>query len=68
MTMNLRPGSTLLLKVRGMPRQLKIARSYRQDFDAEALKAVEQYRFTPGQHARKPVATTVNIEVRFKRY
>ncbi len=52
----------------GMPRQLRIARSFRADFDAEALKAVGRYRFTPGKHAGKPVATAVNIEVHFKWY
>ena len=58
----------MVVDAAGLPRQLKIARSYRQDFDAEALKAVEQYRFTPGKRAGKPVAVGVNIEVHFKRY
>jgi TonB family protein len=58
----------LVVDAEGMPRQLKIARSFRKDFDAEALKAVEQYRFTPGKRAGKPVATPVNIEVHFKWY
>jgi TonB family protein len=58
----------LVVDADGMPRQLKIARSFRGDFDAEALKAVGRYRFSPGKRAGKPVATAVNIEVHFKRY
>ena len=58
----------LVVDAEGMPRQLKIARSFREDFDAEALKAVKKYRFVPGKHAGKPVATAVNIEVHFKLY
>jgi TonB family protein len=58
----------LVVDADGMPRQLRIARSFRADFDAEALKAVERYRFSPGKRAGKPVATAVNIEVHFKWY
>lgn len=58
----------LIVDAAGMPRQLKIARSYRSDFDSEALKAVQQYRFVPAKHAGKPVATAINIVVNFKRY
>ena len=56
----------LVVDAEGMPRQLKIVRSFREDFDAEALKAVKEYRFNPGKRAGKPVATAVNIEVNFK--
>ena len=58
----------LVVDAEGMPRQLKIVSSYRADFDAQALKAVEQYRFTPGKHAGKAVATAVNIAINFKKY
>jgi TonB family protein len=58
----------LVVDAEGMPRQLKIARSFREDFDAEALKAVKKYRFVPGKRAGKPVATAVNIEVNFRLY
>ena len=51
-----------------MPRHLKIVRSFRKDFDAEALKAVKEYRFNPGKRAGKSVATAVNIEINFKLY
>ena len=57
-----------MVDAEGMPRQLKIARSFREDFDAEALKAVKKYRFVPGKRAGKPVATAVNIEVHFQWY
>lgn len=58
----------LVVDAEGMPRQLEVVRSFRKDFDTEALKAAEQYRFDPGKRAGKPVATAVNIEVHFKLY
>jgi TonB family protein len=56
----------------GKPRQVRVVRSLSHPFDKNAVRAVEQYRFTPailkGDPAPKPVAVAVNIEVNFKRY
>jgi TonB family protein len=56
----------------GKPRQVRVVRSLSHPFDKNAVRAVEQYRFTPailkGDPAPKPVAVAVNIEVNFRRY
>jgi bla regulator protein blaR1 len=58
----------LIVDRAGMPQNVHITRSYNRDFDAEAIKAIEQYRFKPAQHAGQPVAVAINIEVNFKKY
>lgn len=49
----------------GMPRDPRVSKSYNPDFDKEAVKAVEKYRFKPAQKAGTPVAVAINIEVNF---
>lgn len=58
----------MIVDKEGTPRDVRIARSYNPDFDAEAIKAVKQYRFKPAERAGEPVAVTVNIEVNFRKY
>ena len=52
----------------GMPQNVHITRSYNHDFDAEAIKAIKQYRFKPAMHAGQPVTVAITIEVNFKKY
>ncbi len=52
----------------GMPQNVHITRSYNHDFDAEAIKAIKQYRFKPAMHAGQSVAVAITIEVNFKKY
>lgn len=52
----------------GMPRDVHVVRSFRSDFDANAIKAVKQYRFDPAKRQGRPVAVRVNVEVNFKWY
>ena len=52
----------------GKPEDVHVVRSAGADFDAEAMKAVRRYRFTPGMHHSKPVAVAINIEVNFRKY
>jgi len=52
----------------GMPQEIHVARSAGKDFDASAVKAVEQYRFSPAMRAGNPVAVKITIEVNFKKY
>ncbi len=52
----------------GVPRDIHVAHSLRPDFDASAIKAVQQYRFTPAKRLGKPVAVKLTIEVNFKQY
>jgi TonB family protein len=52
----------------GMPTNIQVVRSLSPDFDASAIKAVQQYRFNPGMRFGTPVPVSVNIEVNFKKY
>jgi TonB family protein len=58
----------LVVDEMGTPRDVHVVRSFRQDFDAKAVEAVEQYRFTPAMKAGEPVAVTLRVEVNFKRF
>lgn len=58
----------LVVDESGAPHDVHITRSLRPDFDANAIKAVQQYRFTPAMRKGKPVAAAVSIEVNFKRF
>ena len=58
----------LIVDASGTPRDVKVERSLGPDFDANAIKAVQQYRFTPAMHAGQPVAVALHIEVNFQKY
>ena len=58
----------LVVDAEGSPQDVKISRSYNADFDAEAVKAVQQYRFKPAMKDGKPVAVEISIEVDFAKY
>jgi TonB family protein len=58
----------LVVDAEGSPRDVQISRSYNADFDAEAVKAVQQYRFKPAMKDGKPVAVEINIEIDFRKY
>ena len=55
---------------KGAPRQVHVIRSLSDAFDQSAVRAVEQYRFSPAmlqtESTSKPVAVEVNIEVNFR--
>jgi TonB family protein len=55
---------------KGQPQQVRVVRSLSDEFDRNAVQAVEQYRFTPAmlqsESPAKPVAVEVNIEVNFR--
>ena len=58
----------LVVDAAGVPREVHVVRSFNPDFDENAIKAVEQYRFTPGKRAAEAVAVAVNIEVNFRKF
>jgi TonB family protein len=58
----------LIVDSAGVPHDVHIARSLRADFDANAVKAVEQYRFDPARRAGEAVAVALNVEVHFQKY
>jgi TonB family protein len=57
-----------IVNASGIPTDVQIVRSLRPDFDASAIKAVQQYRFSPAIRSGVPVPVTINIEVNFKKY
>jgi TonB family protein len=52
----------------GMPQDVHIVRSLRQDFDEKSIEAVQQYRFKPAMKAGVPVAVELKVEVKFARF
>lgn len=58
----------LVVDAKGMPQGIHVVKSFRADFDAEAVKAVKRYRFKPAMRSGKPVAVSIKIEVNFKWY
>jgi TonB family protein len=59
---------SLIVDASGVPREVHATRSLGPDFDASAIEAVQQYRFTPAKRAGEPVAVALRIEVNFKKY
>jgi TonB family protein len=58
----------LVVDSSGAVHDVHVKRSLRPDFDANAVKSVEQYRFKPAMRAGEPVAVALNVEVNFKRF
>jgi TonB family C-terminal domain len=58
----------LVVDSSGMVHDVHVKRSLRPDFDANAVKTVEQYRFKPGTRAGKPVAVALTVEVNFQKF
>jgi TonB family protein len=52
----------------GRPHDVHVVRSGGKDFDANAMKAVQEYRFEPGVRFGSPVAVAIKIEVNFRKY
>lgn len=55
----------VIVDASGNPHDVHVLRSFRPDFDAEAVKAVQQYRFKPGERSGQPVAVWLRIKVVF---
>jgi TonB family protein len=58
----------LIVDASGMPRNAHIVHSSNPVFDANAIQAAQEYRFTPAKRHKKPVAVGVTIEIHFKTY
>ena len=59
---------SLIVDSLGEPHDIRVRRSMRPDFDANAIKAVRQYRFKPAQRFGEPVAVSLTIRVIFERH
>jgi TonB family protein len=58
----------LVVDSSGMVHDVHVKRSLRPDFDANAVKSVEQYRFKPAMRAGEPVAVALNVQVNFQKF
>jgi TonB family protein len=58
----------LVVDSSGAVHDVHVKRSLRPDFDANAIKTVEQYRFKPGMRSGEPVAVALTVEVNFQRF
>ncbi len=58
----------LVVDTKGTPRKVHVVRSLSKDFDANAIKSVEQYRFSPAEHLGKPVSVALSVEVNFQMF
>ena len=55
----------LIVDASGVPHDVHIVRSLAADFDASAVKSVQQYRFSPAMHLGKPVSVALFVDVNF---
>jgi TonB family protein len=58
----------LIVNVQGLPESVHVIRSAPMGLDAQALKAVTEYRFKPAMENGTPVAVMLNVEVRFQKF
>ncbi len=56
----------VVIGANGKPSDLLVYRKVSPDLDKEAIRAVQQWRFTPGMKSGQPVALPVMIEVNFQ--
>jgi iron complex outermembrane receptor protein len=50
----------------GIPKDVKIAKGFRPDFDQSAIDSVRQWRFHPATKGGKPIEVTVTLQVAFR--
>jgi len=58
----------LNLDIDGVPHDMKIARTLRQDLDEKAIEAVSKWRFNPAMKDGQPIAVPLKVEVVFNLY
>ena len=58
----------LVVDPTGVPRDVHVVRALGKGFDEKAVKAVEQYRFTPGMRLGKAVAVALFVDVNFQKF
>jgi len=58
----------LVVDSSGAVRDVHVEHSLGPDFDANAIKAVEQYRFKPAMKSGEPVAVALIVEVNFQKF
>jgi TonB family protein len=55
----------LVVSSQGIPRDVRVLKGLDKDLDQNTIEAVEQWRFTPAQKDRRPVAVRLSLEIAF---
>jgi len=50
----------------GIPKDVKVVRGLRADFDESAIAAVNKWKFRPAMKDGNPIQVTVTLQVEFK--
>ena len=58
----------LIVNQQGLPESVHVIRAVGMGLDAQAVKAVTQYRFKPAMENGKPVPVMLNVEVNFQKF
>jgi TonB family protein len=58
----------LIVDAAGRPRDIKVVRGLGLGLDAQALAAVQKWRFQPALKDGKPVDVEISVEVEFHLY
>jgi protein TonB len=56
----------LVVNSKGIPENPKVVQGLDPDIDKSAVEAIKQWRFSPAQKDKKPVAVKVTVEVQFR--
>jgi TonB family protein len=57
---------SLVVNSKGLPENPKVVQGLDPDFDKSAVEAIKQWRFSPAQKDKKPVAVKLTVEVQFR--
>jgi TonB family protein len=58
----------LVVDAKGVPQDIRVARTVGMGLDEKAVEAVRKWRFTPAMKDGAPVRTQINVEVSFHLY
>ena len=56
----------VVINSKGIPENPKVVQGLDPDVDKSAIEAIKQWRFSPAQKDKKPVAVKVTVEVQFR--
>lgn len=56
----------MVISSKGIPENPRVVQGLDPDVDNSAIEAIKQWRFSPAQKDKKPVAVKVTVEVQFR--
>ncbi len=57
---------SLVVNSKGLPENPQVVQGLDPEVDKSAVEAIKQWRFSPAQKDKKPVAVKVTVEVQFR--